>query len=164
MLNYGKRSDEDAMNRSKPRFHWRRAVSLVLVTCLAPFYGCGAGTPSLSGPAVSAPVITTVPMPLTFAGGTATVRVTITSTSLLNVSNNPPQIDVKDTSGASLLGGPQPLISLNSDPTGWAFQFNVPSNASTSPKVVQATIFAQSIDGATGNTPFFAGAVTIPGR
>ena len=33
-----------------------------------------------------------------------------------------------------------------------------------SPTVYQVTIFAQSIGGSTGNTPFFAGAITVPIR
>jgi hypothetical protein len=127
--------------------------------------GCGGGTLTLSGPVVSAPMITTAPTPMTAAGGTAAVRVTITSASLLNLATSPPAVDVTDTSGASLLGGRQPLVSLNSDPTAWAFQFSVPSNVGGAvPKVYRITIYAQSIGGATGNTPFFAGAVTVPNR
>ena len=126
--------------------------------------GCGGGTLSLTGPIVGMPVITTVPMRLTAAGGTATVRVEITGNSVLNVTNSPPRIDVKDVTGASLLGGPQPLTSLNSDPNGWAFQFSVPANTTASTIVYQAAIYAQSIGGSTGNTPFFAGAITVPER
>lgn len=126
--------------------------------------GCGGGTISDSGPVVGMPVITTVPRPLTANGGTATVQVEITGSSLLDVTSNPPRVDVKDVAGVSLLGGPQRLTSLNSDPNGWAFQFNVPANAGTSPKVYQITIYAQSISGARGNTPFYAGAITVPIR
>jgi hypothetical protein len=140
------------------------SLSLLALTALGLLTGCGGGVLSSSGPVIGTPVITTVPTPLTNAGGTATVSVQITGDSLLNVNGNPPRIDVKDTLGVSLLGGPQPMTSLNSDPNAWVFQFNVPTNTTTSPIVYRATVFAQSISGATGNTPFFAGAITLPGH
>ncbi len=125
--------------------------------------GCGGGTLALTGPTDGSPGITTAPMPLTAAGGTATVQVQITGNSVLNTTSNPPQIDVKDTTGVSLLGGPKPLVSLNSSVNTWAYQFNVPANASSGSTVVyQATIYAQSISGSFGNTPFNAGGLIVP--
>lgn len=135
---------------------------LLALSALALLAGCGGGTLSTAGPVVSSPVITTGPSPLAAAGGLVTVRVEITSTNPLNVTTNPPKIDVKDVAGVSLLGGPQPLTSLNSDPNGWAFQFRVPANTSASTIVYQATIYAQSIGGSTGNTPFYAGGIIVP--
>ena len=141
-----------------------RTALLAALSLLSLLSGCGGGALSLTGPTVESPTITTVPTPLTAAGGTATVQVQITGNSVLNTTSNPPQIDVKDTAGVSLLGGPKPLVSLNGSPNAWAFQFTVPANATASTVVYQATITAQSISGSTGNTPFNAGGIIVPPR
>jgi hypothetical protein len=144
--------------------HLNLLRTLLLVSAALVVAGCGGGTLALTGPTVADPAIATSPSPLTSGGGTATVRVHITGSSILNTSTNPPRADVRDVTGVSLLGGPQPLVNDANDSTAWSIQFDVPANATASPKVYQVTITAQSISGATGNTPFFAGAITVPGR
>lgn len=144
--------------------HLNLPRALLLVGAALFVAGCGGGTLTLTGPTVAEPAITTSPSPLTAGGGSANVRVRITGSSILNTSTNPPRADVRDVAGVSLLGGPQPLVNDVNDPAAWSLQFAVPANATASPKVYQITITAQSISGATGNTPFFAGAITVPGR
>ena len=104
------------------------AVAVCWAALCGMLAGCGGGTLSSSGPVVSMPVITTVPQPLTAAGGTAAVQVNI-SGSLIDFTNNPPRGDVKDVAGVSLLGGPQLLNNSTSDPSLWTLHFNVPANA-----------------------------------
>ena len=138
-------------------------LSLLLTSLL--ISGCGDASTSTAGPVVSSQSITTVPTTLTKSGGTATVTVTITSGNLLNVTTSPPTVDVQDVNGNSIIGGKQPLISLNSQQNGWAYQFAVPATTSTSgTKTYRIYIYAQSINGNTGNTPYQAGSIIVPGN
>lgn len=128
-------------------------------------YGCGDAATSTAGPTVSGPTITTVPTTLTKSGGTATISVTITADNLLNVTTNPPKVDVLDVNGNSIISGKQPLNSLSSVQNGWAYQFNVPSTTSAAgTKTYRIYIYAQSINGNTGNTPYLAGSIIVPGN
>ena len=135
-------------------------VPLLFLMCA--LTGCGGATNSTitRGPVVSAPSITKTAPTLLNTNETVTAHVTIVSNTALNVTTNTPTIDFIGPTNKSLIGGPQPLTSLNSDPTGWAYQFSVPTAAVS--QIYTVIINAQDSFGNKGNTPYTAGIITLP--
>ena len=141
----------------------RQSTVIVALICLMyALAGCGGATTSIltRGPVVSAPTVTKTAPTLLKTTETVTAHVTIISNTALNVTTNTPTIDFVDPNNKSLIGGPQPLTSLNSDPTGWAYQFSVPAGAISQSYTV--IIYAQDSFGNKGNTPYTAGTITLP--
>jgi hypothetical protein len=69
--------------------------------------GCGGGGGDNTPPTISNAQITTSPSPLTYVGGNASVSVNVSDPSGITASSV--KIDVKDSTGASTIGGPQAM-------------------------------------------------------
>jgi len=143
-------------------FHPDVCVLVMLAFLLCVLTGCGGTTSSAltRGPVISGPTITKTAATLLVTSETVNAQVAIVSNTALNVSTSPPTINFVDPNNKSLIGGPQPLTSLSSDPTAWAYQFSVPASAVSQTYTV--IINAQDSFGNKGNTPYTAGTITLP--
>ncbi len=153
----------------------RGMAALACVGLVGPVLtGCGGGSGSASttrtGPIVSSVVqsggagnnqtFTVTPAVAPQTGSIVTIRVEITNTANLDVTNNPPRINIFGPGGVSLINGPQPLTRLTSDPNGFVYQYNITSG--TLMQQYSFTVYAQDKSGNTGNTPFNLGTQTLP--
>ena len=106
------------------------------------------------------PTFTVAGATLPQTGTTVTVRVEIANSSNLDVTNNPPKINILGPAGTSVINGPQPLQAVSSDPNGWTYSYNITSGTPT--QQYAFVIYAQDKSGNTGNTPFNLGVLTLP--
>ncbi len=136
--------------------------------------GCGGGSGSTNttrtGPIVSPAAlgggagnnqtftVTSAVAPQT--GSIVTIRVEITNSAGLNTTTNPPRLDILGPGGVSLINGPQPLQSLNSDPNGFVYQYNI--TGGTLAQQYSFVVYAQDTSGNKGNTPFILATQTLP--
>jgi hypothetical protein len=83
---------------------------------------------------------------LTFAGGTATLKAQVVDPSGVNPSSV--KVDVKDSLGASLLGGPIAMTPVLGQTDTYSASVTLPNNAlGTAPAVYTVTVTAADLKG-----------------
>ena len=144
---------------------YQRIILLVLAAIPAA-YSCGGGaTPSDTAPPSITRVnggLSTVPSPITRAGGTATVTVDVTDSS--GVDPNSVKADVT-RGGVSIIGGPQAMYGFNSNQNRYYYQASLPANSNNAADDIYTfTVTAADLKGNRVNPAFNVGTVTVPNR
>jgi hypothetical protein len=123
--------------------------------------GCGGGGGDNNGPSFTNNSVVTNPAPLTHTGGNASAIVTVTDPS--GVMPGSVLVDIKDSTGASLVGGPQVMTTAGNPAGTFSFDFPVPNNSfGAANKVYVVTVTAKDTVGNAPLAPFVVGTVTVP--
>ena len=122
--------------------------------------GCGGGGGN-NHPSVGNGVIVTRPTPMTYAGGTAKISVQVTAPAGIMASSV--KVDVTDSAGLSLIGGPQVMSPSVNPANTYTYQVAVPNNLLGSVnKVYTVTVTATNTKGTSVLAPVTIGTVTVP--
>jgi hypothetical protein len=128
--------------------------------------GCGGGGDSAPPRVVVlADSIVTTPNPLTFSGGTAALKAQVVDSSGVDPASV--KVDVKDSLGNSLLGGPVVMTPVAGQANTYTSSVTLPNNAlGTVPAVYTVTVTAADLNGNALGTSFspavVLGTITVP--
>ena len=123
--------------------------------------GCGGGGGDDAAPAITLNSVSTDPAPLTYVGGNATVSVNVTDPA--GVTPSSVMVDVKDSAGTSLIGGPQAMNPIVTPAGTFTYSFPVPNNiAGSANKVYSVSVTAKDTIGNSPTQPVVVGSVTVP--
>ncbi len=130
------------------------AMSIMLIA------GCGGGG-STNTPSVSTWTVTANPNPMGYLGGKATVVATVSDP--VGIDPSTVKVDLVDSTGASIISGPQMMQKSLTITDSYSYVLNVPNNLTgTSNKVYTVKVMAADIKGVGMLTPAVLGNVTVP--
>jgi len=138
-----------------------RSLPVVIAALSATFMaGCGGGG-TTAPPSVSGIVVLTNPTPMGYLGGTS--KVTLLVTDPVGVDSSTVKIDLIDSTGASVISGPQVMQKSLTVTDSYSYTLPIPNNLTgTSNKVLKAQVTAADLKGVAIVTPVVVATITVP--